>query len=809
MSTTQPLLNPKGLLAAMVAVLLSGNAIAETAGRVNFIVGEVAAINIADGSRRVLSKGDLVNSGERLETGKGRLQIRFTDGSFVSLQPNTVFGLDNYTFAKNKPEEGSLLFNFVRGGMRTVSGAIGKVNRANYKVKTPVATIGIRGTGYAGNMNNGVLVVSVSKGTVNLSNDFGSSNVPAGQTFRTQEGKAPEPAPSGVTAQARADSPDKQSDEQEENRNNSSDDNASDAASIAAIDKLQQQIEEKIDDGIPPVNPEPELGPLFPNSTLTTVNGDIQISPFYAIAHTKARADGSLRGSFNSSQLGVQFKDSKDSERNAVTLVEEVNFVGTVAAVTGEKNTVFSVGTLKTVNITTLGALSFGEWTNGTGTFDGATLTLGSDKFLGYIVGLQATDVIENQKVTFSLDKASLVRSSTSTATGTLDSLVLGVNYAQGLLDINMRVKFGNDTYVIAKGNIHRFQIDNSGGTQLDELLAQGPNCAQAGCPTSLSVLFAGLEVNGKNFGTQAGVAYIIELLNSTLSGVGALGASNLETITQTNPTNQVDGSKETIYTASFVSNSSELPLITDTTTGKFDPITGELLVAVSDTATYGRADVDSAAITLNAGSYKKVLAWGQWHNGTIAHPAFPNGVNLPATIDLHYIIGQTTSAADMAAASLAKTNVVYTFEGGTSQVLLNGVSSAVNQTGFLNANFGTASATLDMNFTGFDSNKAGLSGLAVIGSTTFVNQDRTLSPNLNFNNMAVTATGANGTLACISCTGTASGSFAGGLDAVTKAPIAVGLGYQVTGTAAVTAGVETVFSISGTQALAKPVSPL
>ena len=129
-SASIPLLNAKGLLAVM-ATLFSGQALAETAGRVTFITGDVVAIS-SDGNRRTLTKSDLVNSGERLETGKGRLQIRFTDGSFISLQPNTVFGLDNYTFARAKPKEGSLLFSFIRGGMRTVSGAIGKVNRANY-----------------------------------------------------------------------------------------------------------------------------------------------------------------------------------------------------------------------------------------------------------------------------------------------------------------------------------------------------------------------------------------------------------------------------------------------------------------------------------------------------------------------------------------------------------------------------------------------------------------------------------------------------------------------------------------------------
>ena len=153
MNTRTPLLNPQGLLAALVAMTLSGMAIAETAGRVNFVSGGVVAVS-TDGSKRTLTRGDFINSGERIETNRGRAQIRFTDGSFLSLQPDTVFGVDNYTFSKAKPDEGSLLFNFVRGSMRTVSGAIGKVNRANYKVKTPVATIGIRGTGYASSYRN-------------------------------------------------------------------------------------------------------------------------------------------------------------------------------------------------------------------------------------------------------------------------------------------------------------------------------------------------------------------------------------------------------------------------------------------------------------------------------------------------------------------------------------------------------------------------------------------------------------------------------------------------------------------------------
>ena len=99
MNTRTQLLNPQGLLAALVAMTLSGMAIAETAGRVNFVSGGVVAVS-ADGSKRTLTRGDFINSGERIETNRGRAQIRFTDGSFLSLQPDTVFGVDNYTFSK-------------------------------------------------------------------------------------------------------------------------------------------------------------------------------------------------------------------------------------------------------------------------------------------------------------------------------------------------------------------------------------------------------------------------------------------------------------------------------------------------------------------------------------------------------------------------------------------------------------------------------------------------------------------------------------------------------------------------------------
>lgn len=57
----------------------------------------------------------------------------------------------------------------MRGGVRFVTGAIGKVKRKNWRMRTAVATIGIRGTGaYAryGDDSLKDLFVDVSEGTL-------------------------------------------------------------------------------------------------------------------------------------------------------------------------------------------------------------------------------------------------------------------------------------------------------------------------------------------------------------------------------------------------------------------------------------------------------------------------------------------------------------------------------------------------------------------------------------------------------------------------------------------------------------------
>jgi FecR protein len=139
-------LSRQGLMLAMISTAFAGTTLANTAARVDFAIGAVTATG-KDGQARTLTKGADVLSGDRIVTTNGRAQLRFTDGAFVSLQPNTTFEVREYRFDGKTDGTEKGFFGLLRGAMRTVTGLIGRVNRSAYQIQTPTATVGIRGTG--------------------------------------------------------------------------------------------------------------------------------------------------------------------------------------------------------------------------------------------------------------------------------------------------------------------------------------------------------------------------------------------------------------------------------------------------------------------------------------------------------------------------------------------------------------------------------------------------------------------------------------------------------------------------------------
>jgi hypothetical protein len=150
------------------------------AGRVDFAIGNVESV-AANGSRHPLNRGAEINAGETISTAVGaRAQVRFADGGFISLQPNTQFRVDEFNYKNKMDGEEKGFFSLLKGGFRAITGAIGHANKNTYRVKTPAATLGIRGTGYNMALRDDGLFVNVGEGAISLSNNAGLLVVTAG-----------------------------------------------------------------------------------------------------------------------------------------------------------------------------------------------------------------------------------------------------------------------------------------------------------------------------------------------------------------------------------------------------------------------------------------------------------------------------------------------------------------------------------------------------------------------------------------------------------------------------------------------------
>lgn len=151
------------------------------AGRIDFAVGDVRALS-PDGRSRPLAKGDEFDSGDTIETGgNGRVWLRFTDGAQVSLQPKSEYRIDDYKFNGKADGEERGFFSLLKGGLRTITGLVGRTNRKNYGVTTTVATIGIRGTEYSITYGNSI-TVSTGEGSTVICNAAGCITLVGGQT---------------------------------------------------------------------------------------------------------------------------------------------------------------------------------------------------------------------------------------------------------------------------------------------------------------------------------------------------------------------------------------------------------------------------------------------------------------------------------------------------------------------------------------------------------------------------------------------------------------------------------------------------
>lgn len=136
------------------------------------------------------ANGAAIESGQTVTVGKGgKAVIKFQDGQIIALRSKSVFERQQLQVRPDRAGEGESFFSLIEGGMRALTGLIGNNNRAGWKLATPTATIGIRGTDFMAVINQGVYL-KVDAGAVSATNSAGTSVFTAGQTASVASGTA-------------------------------------------------------------------------------------------------------------------------------------------------------------------------------------------------------------------------------------------------------------------------------------------------------------------------------------------------------------------------------------------------------------------------------------------------------------------------------------------------------------------------------------------------------------------------------------------------------------------------------------------
>ena len=157
-----------------------------------------ATITAADGTTAAAASGQKISRGQTVVTAAdSELHAVTEDGGFIALRPNTTFLVSQYRMERDGTA--GVEMSLLKGALRSITGWIGKVNPGGYRVVTPTATVGIRGTDHEttvveadGGRDRAGTFDHVLEGATTLRSAAGEQHLEAGQHgFAPRDGNLP------------------------------------------------------------------------------------------------------------------------------------------------------------------------------------------------------------------------------------------------------------------------------------------------------------------------------------------------------------------------------------------------------------------------------------------------------------------------------------------------------------------------------------------------------------------------------------------------------------------------------------------
>jgi ferric-dicitrate binding protein FerR (iron transport regulator) len=174
---------------ALIAVFIDGPALGAGTGTVVFNTGPATLIDHDDKSVPV-AKDQQVGPGDLLRTGHGQVQVRFPDGTYVSLGPDSDLRVDAYRYSGQPGARDAAFFTLYRGVVRFLTGAVASGVDGRFRLNTAFGTLHADAAEFSVRAAQN-LQVSVGAGQVHIRNQAGALQVGAGQRGLVAEPSAP------------------------------------------------------------------------------------------------------------------------------------------------------------------------------------------------------------------------------------------------------------------------------------------------------------------------------------------------------------------------------------------------------------------------------------------------------------------------------------------------------------------------------------------------------------------------------------------------------------------------------------------
>lgn len=172
-------------IAAIIFILVCSPATSfaaqESGSRVYVVSGDVFVAQGKNPAHRVINSEPIV-SNMRVNTGdNSAAMLKFEDGQVVTMQANSTFRVQEYRYDATQIQKSNIAFSMFKGGMRFVTGLIGQQRKQAFRLLTPNATIGIRGTDFMVAKVGKSIYSQALTGSIGMTNAAGTAVVDAGQ----------------------------------------------------------------------------------------------------------------------------------------------------------------------------------------------------------------------------------------------------------------------------------------------------------------------------------------------------------------------------------------------------------------------------------------------------------------------------------------------------------------------------------------------------------------------------------------------------------------------------------------------------